>query len=197
MSIAVGRSRVGRERFERIYEGSEDPWGYATSDYEREKYADTIAALPPRVLYTVLEVGCSIGVFTALLAPRCRRLVAIDFSSCALALARERLAGMSRVELEHASFPEQAPSERFDLIICSEVLYYLDAPAFALAVHWLTARLADGASVLAVSWRGEGREEPMSGDQAHDRLTAALRRWHALDARRDGYRIDRFDGDVA
>jgi hypothetical protein len=51
--------------------------------------------------------------------------------------------------------------------------------------------------VLAVSWRGEGREEPMSGDQAHDRLTAALRRWHALDARRDGYRIDRFDGDVA
>lgn len=196
MSAAVGRSRVGRERFERIYEASEDPWGYATSDYEREKYADTIAALPPRVLGTVLEVGCSIGVFTALLAPRYRRLVAIDFSERALTLARTRLAGMPRVELALASFPEQAPSERFDLIVCSEVLYYLDAAAFARALQWLGGRLADGASVLVVSWRGEGREEPMTGDQAHDRLTEALGRWHALDARRAGYRLDRFDGDV-
>ncbi|MHB8233843.1 MAG: class I SAM-dependent DNA methyltransferase [Solirubrobacteraceae bacterium] len=197
MTAALGRSRVGRERFERIYEGSEDPWGYTTSEYERAKYADTIAALPPRVLGTVLEVGCSIGVFTALLAPRCRRLVAIDFSSRALEIARERLADAPRVELKQASFPEQAPNERFDLIICSEVLYYLDLPAFTRAVDWLGARLADGASVLAVSWRGQGREEPMTGDEAHDRLTAAMRRWHVLDARHDGYRLDRFDGDGA
>jgi SAM-dependent methyltransferase len=195
VSTAPERSRVGQERFDSLYAASEDPWGYTTSAYEREKYADTIAALPSRTPGTVLEIGCSIGVFTALLAPRCQRLVAIDFSSRALALARERLAGLSCVELAQASFPEQAPRERFDLILCSEVLYYLDAAAFARAVEWLTTRLADGASVLAVSWRGEGREEPMSGDQAHDRLAAALGRWHALDARRAGYRLDRFDGD--
>lgn len=195
MSAALGRTRVGRERFERLYEASEDPWGYTTSAYEHEKYADTIAALPSHALGTVLEVGCSIGVFTALLAPRCRRLVAIDFSARALVLARERLAGLQRVELAQSSFPEQAPSERFDLIVCSEVLYYLDAPAFTRSVDWLRARLCHGASVLAVSWRGEGREEPMSGDHAHDQLTASLGRWHALDARREGYRLDRFDGD--
>ncbi len=195
MNAALGRSRVGAERFEELYETSADPWGYATSAYEREKYADTLAALPPRPLGAALEVGCSIGVFTAMLAPRCQSLLAIDFSARALALARERLAGVHGVELARASFPEQAPGRRFDLVVCSEVLYYLDAPAFASAVEWLRGRLDGGASVLAASWRGEGREEPMSGDEAHDRLLESLGRWHSLDARREGYRLDRFDGD--
>jgi SAM-dependent methyltransferase len=145
----------------------------------------------------VLEVGCSIGVFTAQLAPRCAELVAIDFSARALELARERLAGVPRVELVQASFPEQVPPGEWDVVICSEVLYYLDAQTFARAVDWLQAQLQRGASVLAVSWRGEGGEEPMRGDEAHDLLVDRLARWHALDGRREGYRMDRFDGDVA
>jgi SAM-dependent methyltransferase len=197
VSAAARLPRVSRERFDRLYAASEDPWGYVTSDYEREKYADTIAALAPRPLGRVLEVGCSIGVFTAQLAPRCAELVAIDFSARALALARERLAGVPRVELLQASFPEQVPSGEWDAVICSEVLYYLDARTFARAVDWLAAQLARGTSVLAVSWRGEGREEPMRGDEAHDLLVDRLARWHALDTRREGYRLDRFDGDVA
>jgi SAM-dependent methyltransferase len=191
----AARARVPRERFDDLYRASADPWDYTTSAYEREKYADTIAALPPRPLDCVLEVGCSIGVFTAMLAPRCRRLVAIDFSARALTLARERVAGLRRVELVQASFPEQVPAGEWDLILCSEVLYYLDAHAFARAVDWLSDQLHAGASVLVVSWRGVGREEPMRGDEAHDLLRERIGRWHALDARREGYRVDRFDGD--
>jgi SAM-dependent methyltransferase len=191
----AANARVPRERFDALYSASEDPWGYTTSAYERDKYADTIDALPPRALGRVLEVGCSIGVFTAMLAPRCGELVAIDFSARALELARERLAGLDRVELVQAGFPEQVPAGDWDLVLCSEVLYYLDAPAFARAVDWLSEQLRGGATVLAVSWRGQGREEPMRGDEAHDLLLGRLARWHALDARRDGYRLDRFDGD--
>jgi SAM-dependent methyltransferase len=187
--------RVGRERFERKYETSKDPWGYRTSAYERDKYAATLAALPPRALTRTLEVGCSIGVFSRLLAARCERLVAIDFSTLALALAREQLVGVVNVELLCASFPEQVPDGEWDLIVCSEVLYYLDEPALLSAIGWLRAHLQRGASVLAVSWRGDGVEEPLSGDEAHERLTGELGRWHALDGRRDAYRLDRFDGD--
>ncbi len=188
-------ARVSRERFDALYRASADPWNYATSAYERDKYADTLAALPPRPLGRVLEVGCSIGVFTAMLAPRCDELVAIDFSARALALARGRVAGLDNVQLAQAGFPEQVPGGEWDLILCSEVLYYLDAPAFARAVDWLSEQLRAGASVLAVSWRGQGREEPMLGDEAHDLLCERLARRHTLDARRDGYRLDRFDGD--
>jgi SAM-dependent methyltransferase len=194
MNADLARARVPRERFDELYRASADPWDYATSAYERAKYADTLAALPPRALADVLEVGCSIGVFTAMLAPRCRRLVAIDFSAQAVTLARERLAGLERVELAQASFPEQTPGGDWDLILCSEVLYYLDAHTFARAVDWLAGQVRGGASVLAVSWRGQGREEPMRGDEAHDLLVERLGRWHTLDARRDGYRVDRFDG---
>lgn len=191
---ALRTPRVGRERFERHYAASADPWGYRTSSYERDKYEATLAALPSRSLGRGLEVGCSIGVFTRLLAERCEQLVAVDFSARAIALAREQLHDLANVELTQASFPEQAPPGEWDLVVCSEVLYYLDRQTFAEAVEWLRTRLEQGASVLAVSWRGEGVEEPLSGDEAHDALVRELGRWHVLDGRRDRYRLDRFDG---
>jgi 2-polyprenyl-3-methyl-5-hydroxy-6-metoxy-1,4-benzoquinol methylase len=188
---------VGAERFERLYEHSADPWDYETSAYESEKYAGTLAALPPRRLARVLEVGCSIGVFTRQLAARCELLVAIDFAEQALMLARERLAGLANVQLRHASFPEQAPAGRWDVVICSEVLYYLDEPALHEATGWLTRQLRSGASVVAVSWRGRGADEPLRGDEVHDLLAVELARWHSFDGRRPGYRLDRFDGVVS
>jgi SAM-dependent methyltransferase len=190
----VGPPRVDAERFERHYEASADPWSYRDSAYEREKYAATLAALPPRSFDRALEVGCSIGVFSGLLAPRCGRLVAIDFSARAVALAREHLAAEQNVEVVQASFPEQVPGGDWDLIVCSEVLYYLDEPALGRALEWLHAQLSSGAIVVAVSWRGTGAEEPLLGDDVHDLLESRFAVWHALDARHPGYRLDRFDG---
>jgi SAM-dependent methyltransferase len=190
----VGPPRVNAERFERHYEASADPWNYRDSAYEHEKYAATLAALPSRSFDRALEVGCSIGVFSGLLAAHCRRLVAIDFSARAVALARERLGAQENVEVVQASFPEQVPGGDWDLIVCSEVLYYLDEPALASALDWLQAQLSSGATVVAVSWRGSGAEEPLLGDEVHDRLARRFASWHALDARHPGYRLDRFDG---
>jgi SAM-dependent methyltransferase len=193
VSVA-GPSRVDAERFERHYEASADPWNYRGSAYEHEKYAATLAALPSRRWERALEVGCSIGVFSGLLAERCEQLVAIDFSSRAVALAREHLAATTNVEVVRASFPEQVPSADWELIVCSEVLYYLDEQTLASALQWLQEQLRCGATVLAVSWRGNGVEEPLLGDDVHDLLASKLAAWHALDARRPGYRLDRFDG---
>jgi SAM-dependent methyltransferase len=182
------------ERFERLYHENPDPWGYRTSSYERQKYAATLAALPKPSYGLCLEIGCSIGVFTGLLAKRCAHVVAVDFSLGALELARQHLRGHGNVDLLRATFPEETPPGSWDLIVCSEVLYYLQEPALAEAIRWLETQLSYGASVLAVSWRGVGREEPLLGDEVHDRLARELAGWHALDARQDGYRLDRFDG---
>jgi len=182
------------ERFKRLYQDSSDPWGYRTSGYEHAKYAATLAALPKPAHGLCLEVGCSIGVFTGLLAARCQHVVAIDFSLSALELARRHLQGVGNVDLLRASFPEEAPPGSWDVIVCSEVLYYLQPPALDEAIGWLKTQLSYGASALAVSWRGVGRDEPATGDQVHDRLARELAGWHALDARQDEYRLDRFDG---
>jgi len=182
------------ERFERLYHDSPDPWRYLTSGYEREKYAATLAALPKPSHGLCLEVGCSIGVFTGLLAACCEHVVAIDFSLNAIQLARRHLQGTRNVDLLRACFPDDTPPGSWDLIVCSEILYYLQPPALDEAVGWIKTQLTHGASVLAVSWRGVGREEPLLGDEVHDRLARELAGWHKLDARQDGYRLDRFDG---
>lgn len=181
------------ERFERLYQESQDPWGYRTSGYEQEKYAATLAALPQQSHGLCLEVGCSIGVFTGLLAARCEHVVAIDFSPSALELARQHLEGVRNVDLLRATFPEETPAGSWDLIVCSEILYYLHKPALDEALGWIKAQLTYGASVLAVSWRGSGREQPLLGEEVHDRLARELACWHTLDARQAGYRLDRFD----
>lgn len=182
------------ERFDRLYHENPDPWGYRTSSYEQEKYAATLAALPRGTHGLCLEVGCSIGAFTDLLAARCEHVVAIDFSLGALELARRHLRGRRNLDLLRASFPEETPPGSWDLIVCSEVLYYLQEPALDEAISWLKIQLSYGASVLAVSWRGIGRDEPLTGDEVHDRLARELADWHTLDARQAAYRLDRFDG---
>jgi SAM-dependent methyltransferase len=187
--------RASAESFERLYAASPDPWDYDSSEYERAKYAATLAALDGRRYARALEVGCSIGAFTELLADRCVALTALDFSSRAIALARARLLERSHVSLLEASFPEQTPAGEWDLVVCSEVLYYLDHPALDQATAWLRERLREGATVLAVDWRGPTTTEPHDGDEVHELLRARLADWHALEGRQPGYRLDRFDGD--
>jgi SAM-dependent methyltransferase len=186
---------MGPKRFERLYAASVDPWGYRDSEYEREKYGRTLAALPVRPLGAVLELGCSIGVFTERLASRCERVVAVDFSPRALQLAGARLAKRGNVRLVQGSFPEEALPGPWDVVVCSEVLYYLDEPALHTAVCWFAEQLRDGTCVVVVSWRGTDGGEPLRGDDVHDLLAVELARWHALDDRQPGYRLDRFDGD--
>lgn len=190
----AARPRVAPEFFDELYARDEDPWGFASSGYEREKYRDTLAALGDRRWPRALEIGCSIGVFTGLLAARCDELVGVDVSERALALARERLAGTANVTLSLASFPEQAPAGPWDLVVCSEVLYYLDAHGFASALARLEAALEEGSCVLAVHWRPPTDSYPLRGDEVHDRLTERWRRWHRFDGRQPLYRLDRFGG---
>jgi trans-aconitate methyltransferase len=186
------RPRVAAAFFEDLYERSEDPWSFATSDYERQKYAHTLRSLGAPRFERALEVGCSIGVFTELLASVTGELVAIDVSDHALARARRRLHRREGVRFARASFPEELPTGRWDLIVCSEILYYLDGDAFA--ADRLRECLEAGSTLLAVHWRAATRTYPLLGDEVHDRLVAALGGRHALDDRRPQYRLDRFEG---
>ena len=60
------------------YAASADPWGLAERWYEARKYTVTTALLPRQRYGMAFEPGCSIGVLTALLAPRCDTLLACD-----------------------------------------------------------------------------------------------------------------------
>ena len=188
------RPRVAAAFFEDLYERSEDPWSFATSDYERRKYAHTLSSLGAPRFERALEIGCSIGVFTELLASVTGELVAIDVSERALARARRRLHGRRGVRFVRASFPEEMPAGHWDLIVCSEILYYLDRDAFALAVDRLRSASRRARRCSPSTGARPTRTYPLLGDEVHDRLVATLGGWHALDDRRPQYRLDRFEG---
>jgi len=185
--------RLERGYFEGLYEADRDPWGFETSAYEAEKYERTIAALEGRHFPRGLEVGCSIGVLTAMLSAHCDALLAVDVSELAVERAGERLAELDHVRVERRTLPEEMPAGPFDLIVCSEVLYYWDRELLSAALDELEPELAPGGSLLAVHWRPPTRTYPLRGDEVHEILlerSALEPAWSAVEER---YRIDRLD----
>lgn len=187
------RERLERNYFEKLYAESSDPWEFATSEYERRKYERTLEVLQGRSFRRALEVGASIGVFTAMLAPYCDELLAVDTSERAVGLARERLSGRENVHIEQHTLPEEMPAGPFDLILASEVLYYLPQETMLLALLRFEEELAPGGALLAVHWRKQTRTYPLQGDEVHQLLTENTRLTNVRTAVEPEYRLDLFE----
>jgi peptidoglycan/xylan/chitin deacetylase (PgdA/CDA1 family)/glycosyltransferase involved in cell wall biosynthesis len=109
--------------WEEIFE-EEDPWNYG-SPYEQEKYHRQLEMLPAEPVERALELGCAEGHFTSRLAPKVKHLLACDISKKAMERARTRCKEHRNVEFVQHDLSVDALPEALDLIICSEVLYYL------------------------------------------------------------------------
>jgi cyclopropane fatty-acyl-phospholipid synthase-like methyltransferase len=161
------------EDFEARYRADPDPWGYLASEYERDKYAATLAACGPGPFSCALELGGSIGVFSAMLAPRCERLVTVDVSPTAVASARSRLAEHPAVDPIVGAIPAAVPQLPFDLVVASEILYYLSDEELAGTLSLLHHCMVAGAALVAVHWRPPGPERHRDAEQAHAALASA------------------------
>ncbi len=177
--------------FDRLYAANPDPWGFRTSGYEHDKYRATLAALPDRRFGSALEVGCSIGELTRRLAPRCDRLLGLDLSETALREAEAACAGLDGVGFRRAAVPGEWPEGRFDLVVLSEVLYFLVPDDLAALARRCLDGLAAGGLVLLVNWTGP-TDDPLSGDQAAELFIAgtAARLRAVRQERHAGYRLD-------
>jgi hypothetical protein len=156
--------------FEARYQAEGDPWGYLERDYEREKYDATLSACGPGPFAHALELGASIGVFSGRLAARARRLTTIDFAPTAVAEARERLAGQAHVDVRLGRLPGDLPSGRYDLVVASEILYYLDPAALTGTLAGLEPTMLPGARLVAVHWRPAGPDRPTDAENVHRTL---------------------------
>jgi cyclopropane fatty-acyl-phospholipid synthase-like methyltransferase len=168
--------------FERMYAADPDPWRFRTSAYEAEKYAATVAAIAGRRYRAGLEVGCSIGVLSAQVAPLCDAFLGLDIAEAPLAEARARCAGLAGAKLGEAgrggarfacmAVPGAWPAGLFDLILLSEVLYFLSAADVRAVAARVRACLMPGGRVLLVNWIGEPAP-PQPGDGAAEAFIAA------------------------
>jgi SAM-dependent methyltransferase len=168
---------ISKDFFDEKYRSNFDPWAFSSSSYELNRYAEIIRAMEGRTFDSAFEPGCSIGVLTQRLAARCRRLLAMDISPTAVAVARERCADFPNVSIVEGSLPDDMPVGSFDLIVFSEIGYYFDSGTLARLRDLLIESLTQRAVLIGVHWLGISTDHLLSGDEVHDvlRTSSALR----------------------
>lgn len=126
--------------FDQLFASRRDPWDY-TSEYEQTKYRQTLDLIPSSKPRRALELACAEGHFTVQLAPRVRELVATDVAATAVLRTRERCAVFNHVSYQQLDLLyDPLPPGSFDLIVCSEVLYFTGTRA---NLELVAAKLAD------------------------------------------------------
>ncbi len=151
-----------------LHRDEADPWRTETDWYEERKRAVTLAALPRRRFTRALEVGCSVGTLAADLAPRCETLIAIDASAAAVGHARARLGHLPHVKVRRADAVTDHPEGPFDLVVVSEVGYFLSPDRLRELCRLVTAGLTDDGAVVLCHWRHEIVGWPLDGSAVHD-----------------------------
>ena len=160
--------------FERLFAASEDPWAFKTRWYEVRKRALTMASLPAARYGRAYEPGCANGELSAELASRCDELLVSDGADKAVELARRRLVSLSNVTVVKAWVPEEWPCGVFDLVVLSEIGYYLDAASLGRLARKVRSSLRPGGTVIACHWRPRIEGCELSGDEVQDHLGTAL-----------------------
>lgn len=184
-------STMKPDLFAGYYAVDPDPWQFTTSEYERAKYAATVASLPKPTYRAGLEIGCSIGVLTREFAQRCGTLVSTDVVESALDSARSICRDQSNVRFTLSVAPDEWPEGKFDLIVLSEVLCFFDRADLARMVERVEGSLLPGGDVIIVNWLGE-TNFPLTGDEASEGfIEGAARFAHRIHQERtEKYRLD-------
>lgn len=167
----------GRGAHERLYR-TPDPYGMAGSPYEQAKYDLIVEALAGTRYRRGLEVGCGEGLLSVRLAELGDELVAVDISETAIRRARERAGADGRVRFERRTLPVDMPEGDFDMIACSDVLYYWEPRTLESGMDRLLSRLRPGGRILLLHYLGKFGQ---AGDGASVHALAAARASAAAD----------------
>lgn len=158
-------------------DGTDDPWGFG-SWYERRKRDLTLSTLPRERYERVLDVGCATGELTQRLLERAGSVTGVDVSGRALDVARRRLgdrATLRRGEIPGVlGDPEVRDGGPYDLVVLSEVGYFLTGSELLATVRAVRRLLAADGQVLLVHWRHPTSGIPLDGPTVHRQVASAL-----------------------
>lgn len=144
-----------------------DPWGYETHWYEKRRRALIAAMLPDEALGQVLEIGCSTGLITQMLAARASHVLAVDVSARAVALACQRLQGSAHVQVVHADITAHWPGQSFDHILLCDVAYYLSEAQIIQLARNIRIQASAECVLLLAHWRHAFAQVITPAETAH------------------------------
>jgi SAM-dependent methyltransferase len=180
-----------QEFFDAKYQQSPDPWNFAASEYELNRYTSILGALNLRRYQYAFEPGCSIGVLTESLAGFCDQVDAVDISPTAAALARERCVDLSNVTVRCASLDEYIPAS-LDLLVFSEIGYYFSFSDLRAVLTRCISNLRPGGTLLATHWLGKSPDHILGGNDVHETIAAIPGLILEYSDHRESFRLDRW-----
>lgn len=82
---------------------------------------------------TVLECACGTGAISRYIAPKCRQLIATDFSAGMLKQARKHCQNYSNIKIKRADMTHlKCRDNRFDVVVAGNVIHLLEDPHAAV-----------------------------------------------------------------
>ena len=157
--IARDRVALGEQHaFDAAYADG-DPWasGDARYLYQRRKYEVLAGLLPPgRRFGQALDIGSGHGLLGRRIAARADSVLGIDISQNAVEQARMHNADLANLHFERCDIRDLPASYngRFDLVMLTDMLYYLPHPLTDAAIKAVALRVGgllapDGLLLLA------------------------------------------------
>lgn len=166
--------------FEQLFAHNDDPWAMRSRWYEKRKRELVLACLPRQYYARVFEPACANGELSAGLAERAECLLCQDLNATAVQLAAERLRPWSHARVEQGCLPGDWPAGEFDLIVLSEIGYYLDPTQWLEVLEHAQASLSADGALLLCHWLHPIDGCPQTGHQVHDLLARRLPLYRSL-----------------
>ncbi len=153
--------------FESLYQNNPDPWHFASSTYELNRYKRICEIVHHQKPSYVFEAGCSIGILTEQLAHLAEFVEAIDISSTATLAAQIRCCELRNVRIQWGSLGNYSIPSKADLIILSEIGYYFSREEWRNIIKNIATTCTPPFYLLASHWLGTSADHILSGDEVH------------------------------
>lgn len=178
---------VDMNHLQSLYADTHDPWDFEHSVYEQSKFKATRKALSRDHYNATFELGCGNGQLARHLLEVSDHYTGLDAVDKALAAARKVVPAGTFFA---GYYPCPLPDGAFDLIVMSEILYFLDHEGLSLLAADIGARWPN-AEVVCVTWLGQSGNELQGGDAVSAFIAACTT--HVFDGvvQTENYRIDR------
>ncbi|MEH6487944.1 class I SAM-dependent methyltransferase [Hyphomonas oceanitis] len=158
------------EGFERRFQSDPDPWQTFSSVYELKKRQYLGHAIGNRTYGRCLEVAAGNGSNTCLIAGKALRLVATEGTPTGVRLMESLTGHLENTSVRQQDLAEPMPCRRYDLIVVSEVLYYLTAPVLRNVARGIDRTLVPNGRLILAHHHERFPDAVHSGQDIHARF---------------------------
>jgi SAM-dependent methyltransferase len=148
-----------KRNFNAVYAAEQDPWGIGNADSER--YAFYYQTLRPHIPPSsrVLDIGCGQGAFLARFTGTGASMHGLELAAAAIERGRRRFPSITFYQGSATALDAclKLRETVFDLVICSDIIYYLKESDKQTCLDWIAEHLAPEGLAFVAAWCPGGK----------------------------------------